>query len=89
MITFDALSNSESIEMHSCSFFSEQLPHLVLSIILAFHMLTGCDTMQPLSGKGKNICLTMFIKYAHLLTGVVRGDSVNGASVFVCPFYGI
>ena len=34
-------------------FVAEQLPHLELSIILGFHALTGCNTMLPLSGKGK------------------------------------
>ena len=48
---------------------AEQLLHLVLSIILGFHALTGCNTMLPLFGKGKNTCWNMFIKYAHLLTG--------------------
>ena len=36
-------------------FVAEQLPHLVLSIILGVHVLTGCDTMLPLSGKDKNV----------------------------------
>ena len=44
--------------------------------------------MLPLSGKGKNTCWKMFIKYAHLLTGVVRDDNVDEAWVFVCSLYG-
>ena len=64
-------------------------PHLVLSIILGFHALTGCNTMQPLSDKGKNTCWKMFLKYAHLLTGVVRDDVVDDAWAFVCSLYGI
>ena len=31
----------------------------------------------------------MFIKYAHLLTGVARDDNVDDAWVFVCSLYGI
>ena len=69
-------------------FVAEQLSHLVMSIILGFHALTGCNTMLPLSGKGKYTCWKMFIKYAHLLTGVVRGDNVDDAWVFVCLLYG-
>ena len=53
-------------------FVAEQLPHLVLSIILGFHVLTGCDAMLPLSGKGKNTCWKMFNKYVYLLNGVAR-----------------
>ena len=64
-------------------------PHLVLSIILGFHALTGCDIMLPLSDKGKNTCWKMIIKYAHLLTAVVRDDVVDDALAFVCSLYGI
>ena len=70
-------------------FAAEQLPHLVLSIILGFRAQTGCSTMLPLSGKGKNTCWKMFIKYAHLLTGVVRNDIVDDVWAFVCSLYGI
>ena len=31
----------------------------------------------------------MFIKYAHLLTGVVRDVGIDDAWVFVCSLYGI
>ena len=67
---------------------AEQPLHLVLSIMLGFHALTGCQTMQPLSSTGKNTCWKMFIKYAYLLTGVVRNDNVD-ARAFVCSLYGI
>ena len=33
--------------------------------------------MLPLSGKDKNTCCKMFIKNAHLLTGLVRGDNID------------
>ena len=45
--------------------------------------------MQSLSGKGKNTCWKMFIKYRHLLTGEVRYDNVDDAWAFVCSLYGI
>ena len=45
--------------------------------------------MLPLSGKGKNTCWKIFIKYAHLLTGEVRDANVDGAWAFVCSLYGI
>ena len=45
--------------------------------------------MLPLSGKDKNTCWKMFIKYAHLLTGVVWDDVVDDAWAFVCSLYGI
>ena len=59
---------------------AEQLPHLVLPIILGLYALTGCDTMLTLSGKAKNnTCWKLFIKYAHLLTRVERDDKVDDA----------
>ena len=64
-------------------FVAEQLPHLILSIILGFHALTGRDSMLPLSGKGKNTRCKMFIKYALLLTEVVRDDNVDDDWAFV------
>ena len=70
-------------------FVAEQLPHLVVFIILGFHALTGCDTMLPLSGKGNSTCWIMFIRYAHLLSGVERDDDVNDAWAFVCSLYGL
>ena len=68
-------------------FTAEQQLNLVLYVILGFHVLTGCDTILPLSGKGKNTCWKMFIKNAHLLTGVVRDDNVDEVWAFVCSFY--
>ena len=70
-------------------FVAEELPQLVLSIILGFHEQTEWDTMLPLSGKDKNTCRKMFIKYVHLLTGVVRDDNVDDDWSFVCSLYGI
>ena len=83
LIGLNALRIDESNEMRSFLFVAELLPHLVLSFILGFHTLTGCNTMLPLSGKCKNTSWKMFIKYAHLHTGVVRDDNVDDAWVLV------
>ena len=53
LISSDALRNSESNEIFPAHLVPEQLTHLVLSIILGFHALTGCNTMLPLSVKDK------------------------------------
>ena len=45
--------------------------------------------MLPLSGKGKNTCWKLIIKYAHVLIGEVRDDNVDDAWAFVCSLYGI
>ena len=44
--------------------------------------------MLPLPAKCKNTCLKMFIKYAHLLTGIVRDDNADDAWAFVRLSYG-
>ena len=69
----DALRNSESNEMNN--FVTDQLPHLVFSIILGFCALTGCNAMLPLSGKAG--------KCSHLLTWMIT------SMMFVCLLYGI
>ena len=45
--------------------------------------------MLPVSGKGTTTCWKMFIKYAHLLTGIVRDDNVDDARTFACSLNGI
>ena len=65
---------------------AEQLPKSVLSNILGFHALTGCNTMLYFSDKGKNTCWKMFVKYAHFLTGVARDDNVDDDWAFLCSW---
>ena len=48
-------------------FVAEQLSHLVLSIILGFHVLTEFNTMLPLSGKCKYTCWKMLLSMPILL----------------------
>ena len=45
--------------------------------------------MLSFSGKVKNTCWKMCIKYDHLLTGVARDDNVDDAWAFVCSLYWI
>ena len=45
-----------------------------------------CNTI---SDKGQNTCWKMFIKYAHLLTGVARVVYIDDALAFVRFVYGI
>ena len=45
--------------------------------------------MLSFSVKGKNTGWKMFIKYADLLTGVFKDDTVDDAWAFVCSLYGI
>ena len=57
LISLNALVSRERVmKCVSAHFVTEQLPVLALFIILGFRPLTGCDTMIPLSGKGKNTC---------------------------------
>ena len=45
--------------------------------------------MLSFSDKGKNTCWKMYVKYAHLLTGVARDDNVDGAWAVVCFCMGL
>ena len=63
-------------------------PQSVLSDILTKSLHseapTGCNTIF-FSGKDKNTCWKMLIKYPHLLTVVRRGDNVDVAEkIYVC-----
>ena len=42
-----------------------------------------------MSCKGNSTCWKIFIKYAHLLSGVVRNYNVDNTWAFVCSLYGI
>ena len=81
--------NSESNKMRFCPSCCLTTTASVLSNILGFNALTGCDTKLSLSGKGKNTCWKIFIKYFHLLTEVERGVNVDDDWAFVCLLYGI
>ena len=52
------------------------------------HVLEVSDFVtNSFSGKSKNTCWKMFIKYHHLLTGVGRDNKVNATEKFVCLLY--
>ena len=68
--------------MRSFPFVAEQLTHLVLPIILGILCANECNTEL-------NTCWKIFIKYAYLLTKVVRNDNFDDALAFVCSLYGI
>ena len=79
LVSLDALRYSDSNEMCSSPFCCQTATCTLFSSsnILGVHVLTGCDTMLPLSDKGINICWKIAIKYANLLSGVVRDDNVE------------
>ena len=91
LVSLDALRYSDSNEMCSSPFCCQTATCtlFISSNILGVHVLTGCDTMLPLSDKGINTCWKIAIKYANLLSGVVRYDNVDDAWAFVCSLYGI
>ena len=68
----------------STNLVAEQLPKSLLSYVLGFRALRGCNTMLCFSDKGNNTCWKMFVTYAYLLTGVARDDNIDDAWAFVC-----
>ena len=73
----------------SANLVAEQLPKSLLSNILGFRALTGCNTMLSFSDKGSNTCWKMSVKYVHFLTGVARDGNIDAAWAFVCSLYWI
>lgn len=59
--------------------------------ILAFHVLTGCDTTSYLLGHGKKTCWKVFKGHHHLLTGMGQGEldeqTVKDTKLFMCKVY--
>ena len=91
LVSSYALRYSDSNEMRSCPFCCQTATCTLFSSsnILGFHVLTGCDTMLPLSDKSINTCWKIVIKYANLLSGEVRDDNVDDVWAFVCSLFEI
>ena len=89
LIGLDACRTARVMKCGPAQYVAEQLPNLVLSIILGFRVPTGCETMLPLFSKGTNTGWEVFIKYANFLTVALRDDNVDNMKAFVCSLYGI
>ena len=66
---------------------TKNLPEELLSNIIGFHALTGCDTVSSFSGLGKKTCWKVFDKYPNLLNGVGRDGGLEDEEKFVCRLY--
>ena len=66
---------------------TKNLPEELLSNIIGFHALTGCDTVSSFSGLGKKTCWKVFGKYPNLLNGVGRDGGLEDEEKFVCRLY--
>ena len=66
-------------------------PESVYSALLAFHAITGCDTVSYFSGHTKNTAWSVFVKEHRLLQHLGEGDlttsKVHDAEEFVCKLY--
>lgn len=67
---------------------AQQLPQVVISNILGFHALTGCDTTSSFTSFGKRKCWKVFEQYPQLLHGIGRDGAIKDAEEFVCRLYG-
>ena len=68
-----------------------QLPYTLRMNILAYHALTGCDTVSQVSGHDNTSTWTTFRKHAILLNnlgrGVVYEATEENAEAFICRVY--
>jgi hypothetical protein len=70
-----------------------RLPTNVVDTLLAFHAITGCDSVSQLSGHSKKTAWKVFQKQHHLLNGLGRGEltpvTASAAETFICRIYGV
>ncbi|XP_051232747.1 uncharacterized protein LOC127350304 [Dicentrarchus labrax] len=61
--------------------------------LLAFHAITGCDSVSQFSGHGKKTAWQVFEQHHTDLTGHGKGplteDIVNSTEKFICKMYGV
>ena len=66
-------------------------PESVYSALLAFHAITGCDTVSYISGHTKKTAWSVFVKEHRLLQHLGEGElttaKVHDAEEFVCKLY--
>ena len=66
-------------------------PQSVYSALLAFHAITGCDTVSYFSGHTKKTAWSVFVKEHRLLQHLGEGElttsTVHDAEEFVCKLY--
>ena len=66
-------------------------PESVYSALLAFHAITGCDTVSYISGHTKKTAWSVFVKEHWLLQHLGEGElttaKVHDAEEFVCKLY--
>ena len=70
---------ARGMKYYSAHLVAELLHQSVLSNILDFHTLSGCDTVSSFSSIGNKTCLKMFNKNPHPLPGIGSGDNVQPA----------
>ena len=67
------------------------LPPTMHQNILAYHALTGCDTVSQMSGHGTKSTWKVFKQHATLLFGLRHGvsssSSMRDAEQFLCKIY--
>ncbi len=75
-----------NIKIHSI-----EMPLDVRGNLVAFHAITGCDTVSSFYGIGKKKAWKVFLKHPHLLQnlglGEITTETVAKAEEFVCRLY--
>ena len=75
-----------NIKIHSID-----MPLDVRRNLVAFHAITGCDTVSSFCGIGKKRAWKVFLKHPHLLQnlglGEITTETVARAEEFVCHLY--
>jgi len=78
---------SKSTKLYHINAIAQTFPRNVISNILGFHSLTGCDTVSSFAGNGKKTCWQVYVQHPELLHGVGRDGAIADIEQFVCRVY--
>ena len=65
----------------------------LVDTLLAFHAITGCDSVSQFSGHGKNTAWAVFKQHHTDLIGLRKGSLIENVATstekFICKIYGV
>ena len=70
-----------------------RLPKDIVDALLAFHAITGCDSVSQYLGHNKKKAWKIFLEHRYLLSDLGRGEltpaTASAAETFICRIYGV
>ena len=89
----DEVGYIQKAKVHSSSLSSPEAIQRIVDTLLAFHAITGCDSVSQLLGHSKKTAWKVFQEQHQLLNGLGRGKltpvTASAAETFICRVYGV